>query len=117
VGRLTHHCDTAALPEAQFFKGIWRTGATASTQDASWEVDIRTEGDAVMAEVTSSGGSADRTRVEHLRMVDDRLSFTFRSKATGAVLEATSVLDGATMRMHLRGIEDDLGTVELRRQE
>ncbi|MCU0292465.1 MAG: hypothetical protein MUF10_10845 [Thermoanaerobaculaceae bacterium] len=117
VDRLTHHCDAAALPEAQLFKGIWRTGATASTRDVSWEVDIRTEGDAVVAEVTSSGGSADRTRVEHLRMIDDRLSFTFRSKATGAVLEATSVLDGATMRMHLRGIEDDLGTMELRRQE
>jgi len=116
VGRLTHHADTAALPEAQYFRGTWKTRAT-SPQDVGWEVDIRTEGDAVVAAITSSAGDADSTPVEHLCMVDGHLSFTFKSKTTGAVMEATSVLDGGTMRMHLRGIEDDLGRVELRRQE
>jgi hypothetical protein len=117
LDRLTHHSDAAALPEAQYFKGIWRTKAAASPKDVSWAIDIETAGDAVVAEITNSEGSVDKTPIDHLRMIGDRLSFTFRSTTARAVLEAESVLDGATMRMHLRGIEDDLGTVELRRQE
>ena len=111
-----HLLHVVPEPEAQFFKGVWKTRAV-SPEDTGWEVHIRTEGDAVVAEITSSAGDADRTPVEHLRMIDGRLGFTFRSRTTGAVVEATSVLDGGAMRMHLRGIEDDLGTVELRRQE
>ena len=115
--RLTHHSDAAALPGAQYFKGIWRTKAVVSPKDVSWAIDLETEGDAVIAEITNSEGYADKTPVDHLRMIGKQLSFTFKSRTGRAIVEAESVLDGATMRMHLRGIEGDLGTVELRRQE
>jgi penicillin V acylase-like amidase (Ntn superfamily) len=115
VTRFTEHWHRALSTDRQHFAGVWETIPGDSEAALSGRVVLQVEQVAVSGEISNSSGSVDRAPLQHLNMVGDRLSFTFRT-ASGSIMEARGVLEGETMALHLWGIEESYGQVVFRRR-
>lgn len=116
VQRLATHHERATKPEAQYFAGVWKTKPAATPEETAWELRLQTGGAVVHAEISNSHGSVERVAVDHLRLTDKSLSFTFKSSKSQKVFDIHATLAGDTMRANLAAIEDSYGTLEFTRQ-
>lgn len=118
VSRLAYHTLPAASADNQYFAGVWKTRAEPAGKDAKesgWELSLRTKGNAVSGDISNPNGSAAKTPLQHLLLIGNKLSFTFRT-AKGTIIEVKALLEKDKMLLHLFGIEDDFGPVELYKQ-
>ena len=105
------------MPDKQNFTGIWKSKPDSITKKSKWEIYFYTKKDAVYGEVTNSTGHANKTILDHLQMINNKLSFTFKSKLDNSLLEVKLLLDGDKMNLNLYGIEGDYGNKDLYRQD
>jgi penicillin V acylase-like amidase (Ntn superfamily) len=111
----THHHAGAELAR-QYFAGIWTATPRAGKPPKSTDprsVELQAFGDAVRGEILTTTGEA--YPLEHIRMVNEDMSFTFRN-VQGTILLAAAKLKENTMVLQLRGIEDSLGNFTLIRE-
>lgn len=116
VARFTEHWHRALSADGRQFAGTWTTPAGEEEGALESQVVLSVEQDAVSGEISNSSLSVDRAMLQHLNLVGDRLSFTFRTDS-GSILEARGRVGGERMTLHLRGIEDDYGRVVFKRQQ
>lgn len=110
VTRFTEHWRRALDTGPQRLAGVWETSPGGEKAALEGTVVLRVDGNAVSGEISNASGSVDHAPLAHLRLVADRLTFTFRT-ASGSIMEASGVVEGDRMTLRLRGIEDDYGQV------
>ncbi len=116
VSRLTDQPRAAALPDRQYFRGVWKSKAEAPTEKGEWELKLFAENDAVFGTISHAKGHADKTAIAHMQMIGDNLSFTFKSIRDKRIFATKAILAGAKMNMHLLTIEGDYDDVVLEKQ-
>jgi hypothetical protein len=115
ANRLAYHTLPAASADNQYFAGVWKSKADPASKDLkedNWELNLWTKGDAVSGEISNSNSTAAKTPLQHLLLIGNKLSFTFRT-AKGTIIEVKALLEKDKITMHLFGIEDDFGTTVL----
>ncbi len=110
VGNLATHTDRARTSESQFFAGTWRTPANPGK---AFEIRLRTREEAVYGEIATGENLSDRFPLRHIRMIGNRMAFTFRSGDAGPFFEATVTFGPETMVMELWEPEASRGRFEL----
>ena len=117
--RATHHWHAAERPEIQLFAGSWvevETKPGEPAADQRWIVTLATEGSSVSGEISRPSSGIVDVPMDHLKMVGDRLVFTFRkSKPSGEIFEVRAEVHGDRMFARLFGMEDDYGVISLTR--
>ena len=99
IERFSSHSDEAEDAENHYFKGNW------SNDEEQITLSIETNADAVFGHVTSS----DETyHIEHLRLIDNKLIFTYRKK-DNTLIEVQSTIAGNLMEIDVYGTEDYYG--------
>jgi len=107
--RLSTHCDAAVLAEYQIFTGVW--GNTPGSEDDEMEIiaKLSTNGDAVSGIISLSGNLAECYPIEHIQMIANKMTFTFRTKSK-SLIEVRGLIADGTMEINLYGIEDYYGS-------
>ncbi len=117
--RAARHWRAAERPERQFFAGTWReieTGPGEPEVDQRWIITLTAEGSSVRGEISRQSSGIEDVGVDHLRMVGNRLVFTFRKSApSGEIFEIRADVHGDRMIARLLGMEDDYGSITLER--
>jgi hypothetical protein len=117
--RATRHWRAAERPENQLFAGLWvevETKPGEPAADKRWIVTLATEGSSVSGEISRPSSAIVDVPMDHLKMVENRLVFTFRkSKPNGEIFEVRAQVSGDRMIARLFGMEDDYGSITLER--
>jgi penicillin V acylase-like amidase (Ntn superfamily) len=105
----------AERPERQFFAGTWsgtETQEGITTAEDRWTVDLLVDGNRVRGSISRPSWSVANAPLDHLRMIGNRLEFTFRaSSPDGEIYEVHAEIGGDRMAAHLFGMEDDYGLI------
>jgi penicillin V acylase-like amidase (Ntn superfamily) len=116
LDRFSSHSDAAASEGNQFFQGTWKSNAENEEDGGEIKLDLHTQKDAVSGRIYTSKGTDEGYEIEHLQLIGDRLSFTFRTEDRRLV-EARAVIEGNQMKMDLFSTEDHLGSFALIKQD
>lgn len=115
----TRHWHIAESSEQHHFAGRWLTiknEADESSPDKQWTLNLDADGNAVSGDISKSGTKIKNIQIEHLRIVANKLVFTFRRAPDGEIFEVQGVFDGEQLSAQLFGIEDYYGILEFQRQ-
>jgi choloylglycine hydrolase len=116
----TEHWHEAERVERQTFNGRWTQidSPGRERQDAErWVVEFDTRGNRVEGTISRPSLSIDAVPIDHLRSVDNRLTFTFRRAPGGEIFEIQATVRDDRMEAHLLGIEDDYGVLRFQRED
>jgi len=100
--RLSTHTDAATVEENQFFTGIWKTKHDA---DMPVILEIVCQDEIVSASVSNS---KDNYPVDHLNLVGNRLTGTFRTHGR-MLIEIKASIEDREMIMDVSGTENSFG--------
>lgn len=115
IDRFSTHSAAAALPENQFFKGVWQGKSKNKKDEEAVTLILETKKDAVFGKISTSKKEDEWYKFEHLQLVGNKLTFTFRT-GKKKFIEGKAVIEEDTMKMNLFGIENDLGNYVLKRE-
>ncbi len=116
LDRFSSHSDAGALKKNQFFRGTWK-GMTGKAQEKrEMTVILNAKGDAVSGTISIMPEGELWYELDHLRLIGERLEFTYRKK-DHRIFEAKASIRGDDMNVVLTGIEDNLGSFNLKKQE
>jgi hypothetical protein len=101
VDRFSSHTNKSELTTSQYFAGVWKT-----------KLKLWTIKDAVYGSISNSEGYASNTSIEHIRLLADKLIFTFRTPQ-GTFFEVKSSLHDSIMQAIVLGNEDNYGNITL----
>jgi len=99
--RFSTHGDAAALPENQFFKGVWKCRPDAEDED-ELILTMETKGDAVSGVISTSDKAEETYTIDHIHLIGPDLTFTFWSNKN-TFIEARAVIDGEEMNVTFYG--------------
>jgi choloylglycine hydrolase len=109
------HSDAAALPESQFFKGVWQGKPKNAKDEGEVTVILKAKKDAIFGKISSSKKVDEWNEFEHMQLMGNKLTFTFRTNKKD-LIEGKAVIEKDTMKMDLFGIEGDPGSFTLIKQ-
>ena len=107
VHRTSTHTDRAAQVEYQFFKGVWNT-----SEDVGLTLTLHTDQDRVKGSVSNG---KDVYEMDHLSMIANNLTFTFRTKGN-RLMEARVTIRDDDLEMELQTTEEPAGNFQFTRQ-
>lgn len=117
--RAAGHWRAAERRENHFFAGNWvqsPSGAGDSSTDEPWTMTVTVDGNAVKGKISRPSWGVVDAPMDHLRMVGERLVFTFReSVPNGEIFEIEAEIHGDRMRARVFGMEDSYGGVTMER--
>ncbi len=99
--RFSTHGDAAALPENQFFKGVWKCKPDAEDDD-ELILTMETKGEAVSGEISTSDKTEETYKIDHVHLIGHDLTFTFWTNQD-VFIEARAVIDGEQMNITFHG--------------
>lgn len=115
VNRFSTQSDAAALPENQFFLGVWQGKSKNKKDEEKVTVILEVKKDAVSGRISTSKKEDEWYKFEHLQLFDNKLTFTFKTDKK-KFIEGKAVIENDTMEMNLFGVERDLGSYTLIKQ-
>jgi hypothetical protein len=116
--RAARHWHAAERSEIQSFAGTWieiETEPGKPTADERWVMTMVSAGNRVKGEISRVSSAVENAPMDHLRMVGNRLVFTFRESVGGEIFEVRAEVEGDRIEAHLYGTEDDYGGMTLTR--
>ncbi len=115
LDHFSSHTDDAASADNQFFRGTWKSETENDGEGTIITLDLDADREAVSGEISFSQQADDGFEIEHLQLIGNRLTFTYRTKS-GTLVEVRGIIDEERMELNFFGIEEDLGSDTLLRQ-
>ena len=106
LDRTATHTDRASQAEYQFFKGVWKT-----SEEIGLTLTLLADQDRVRGTVSNGKDVYD---VDHLSMISNNLTFTFRTKGKRLMEARSTILDDG-LEMELYTTEEAAGVFQFTR--
>ena len=104
--RTSTHTDRASQAEFQLFKGVWKT-----SEEVGLSLILESDKDRVKGSVSNGKDVYD---VDHLSMIGNKLTFTFRTKGN-RLMEARAIIRDDGLEMELQTTEEAAGVFQFTR--
>jgi choloylglycine hydrolase len=95
--------------------GTWTTAESVTEARKILRLALTTDGAAISGSISNWKAPEVSSQIEHIGMIGNRLSFTFRLQSDGRIMHAEVDIDGDRMTLNLSDIEDFYGTYALER--
>ena len=99
--RFSTHDGAAALPENQFFKGVWKCKPDAEDED-ELTLTMESKGEAVFGEISTSDKAEETYTIDHIQLIGHDLTFTFWTNKN-VFIEARALIDGDKVNITFYG--------------
>jgi len=114
IENITTHTDAALLKENQFFTGVWKN-KPENEDDMEIKLNFITREEAVFGDAANSFEKEKGYSMDHLKMIDRKIGFTFLTKG-GTLIEIRGVFKDNEFTVQMLGTEDYYGSYVLYRQ-
>lgn len=105
--RISTLCNTAALNEKQYFKGVWMNKPDTTNDEMEVTIKLETKKDVVFGQINIPKLSKEALEINNISLIHNSLIFTGIRQNT--FIEAKAVFDEETMILNLFGLEECYG--------
>jgi choloylglycine hydrolase len=116
--RTSTHSDTAALPERQYFAGVWRNDPGEEDNESQITLRLETRADAVFGYIALSENAEEFYELDHISLIGRKLRCTFQVDGQrNSFLELQASIGDEEVNLSLYGMEDYFGNYLLSKSD
>lgn len=109
--RISTLCNSAALNEKQYFKGVWKNKPDKSKDEKDLIIKLETKKNAVSGQVLILKFNSEAFELDNINLIGNVLKFTCRKQHT--FIEGKGLFDKEKMNINIFGIEEHYGKYTL----